>query len=286
MWEETERSPVLAAPGSNGYSGLIPSSTSNKGRSEACKFQGLSDKDANDLCLQYEPLIYKIARRYRGKGIGLKELKAAGSLGLVEASRKFDPDRGIPFGGYAQHWIAGSIKDLFRPRNYAPDFQRGDSLDAPLPSNGRESSDPDKPKTLADRLAAPHRQVLTLDLRALSETDRKIIEARRVGQTLAEVGKAHGLSPERIRQREVRAQAQIKGAVASACVGDLVERGQVIRPEESSYARSKLGFRDRLPPKHAYREPQPSRELLRHRAKARRLAALRGGSEPFDWGRK
>jgi len=52
---------VLAAPGSNNYSGLIASSTSNKGRSDACEFQGLSEKEANDLCLQFDRLVCKIA---------------------------------------------------------------------------------------------------------------------------------------------------------------------------------------------------------------------------------
>jgi RNA polymerase sigma factor (sigma-70 family) len=233
MWEETERSPVLAAPGSNNYSGLIASSTSNKGRSDACEFQGLSEKEANDLCLQFDRLVCKIAHRYRGKCIEFDELKAAGLLGLVTASRKFDRSRGIPFGGYAQHWIAGAIKDLFRPGKYAPDFQRKDSLN--VPSDGEV--DPDKPQALADKLAE-ERPVLTLDLSSLSETDRQIIEARIAGYSLSEIGKAHGLSAERIRQREARARDQITGSVASECISDLVDRGKVIRVPGRGYARS------------------------------------------------
>jgi len=281
MWEQQGgRNPVLAAPGSNDYSGLIASSTNNKGRSKPHEFQGLPEKEANDFCLQFDRLVCKIAHRYRGKGIEFDELKAAGQLGLVSASRKFDPNRGIPFGGYAQYWIAGAIRDLFRPGKYAPDFQRKESLNAPLPSDGSH-----EPRTIADDLA-DEPPTIAPNLCVLSETDRQIIEARAAGETLTEIGKAHGLSAERIRQREARALKQIKGAITSACLSDLVGRGKVTRSLSRSYARSEPGFRGRPPTQHAYRQPQPSNELRHHRSNASRLATLRGGSEPFVWGRK
>jgi DNA-directed RNA polymerase specialized sigma subunit len=151
MWGEREGSPVFAAPGSNNYSGLIASSTNIAIRENAGKFQGLSDKEANDLCDKYKLLAYKIARQYRGKGIKLNELKAASLLGLVEASRNFDPNRGVPFGGYSHHRIRGAIKDLFLPGKFAPDVKRSDSLDA-----DRD----DEEETFADKLAgeSPSRQ--------------------------------------------------------------------------------------------------------------------------------
>ena len=93
-------------------------------RENAGKFQGLSDKEANDLCNEYELLAYKIARRYRGKGIELKELKAASLMGLVEASRNFDPNRGSAVLAASLTTDQGAIKDLFLPGKYAPDFQR------------------------------------------------------------------------------------------------------------------------------------------------------------------
>ena len=141
--------------------------------------------------------------------------------------------------------------------------QRRDSLN--VPSDGEV--DPDKPQTLADKLAE-ERPVLTLDLSSLSETDRQIIEARIAGYSLSEIGKAHGRSAERIRQREARARDQITGSVASECISDLVNRGKVVRVPGRAYARTEPGFRDRSPPKHAYREPQPSNEIQRHRANA------------------
>ena len=76
-----------------------------------------------------------------------------------------------------------------------------EQLDAPLPSNKPEGFD--RPKTLADKLAYQP-PTAAVDLSALSETDRQIIEARNAGYTLAEIGKAQGLSAERVRQREAQ----------------------------------------------------------------------------------
>jgi hypothetical protein len=66
MGEQMERSPVLAAPGSNDIGGLIASATYEKGGSEVCNFQGLSD-EATNLCEGYLPLAYKMAGRYRNR---------------------------------------------------------------------------------------------------------------------------------------------------------------------------------------------------------------------------
>src|SRR5262249_38557498 len=87
----------------------------------------------------------------------------------------------------------------------------------------------------------------------------------------------------------------IRDSVASRCLSDLVERGEVLSfPGRSS--RSGSEFCDRPPPEHAYREPQASKKLRHHRAHATPLAALRGnaplrnergeygGAVIHDWG--
>jgi RNA polymerase sigma factor (sigma-70 family) len=272
MYEhEGGRNPVWGAPGSNNFAGLIASSTNAKSGSEPQNFQGLSDEDANDLCKRYLPLAYKTAGKYRDRGIDLDELRSAGIAGLVEASRKYDPQRG-PFGPYAKSWIKGGITALFKEAKR----KHAESLDATLPSDRRD--DPDKPRTLADKLAyiAP---VGALDMHELAEVDRKIIHARDAGETLEEVGKANGLSPEHVRQRETRARKRLKGAIAAICISDLTSRGDIL-PFPGRYSWGDADFRDTPPPKHAYREPLPSNELRHHRKHAAALAELRG-NEPL-----
>lgn len=48
------------------------------------------------------------------------ELCRAGALGLVEAARRWDPDRGVPFEGYAVLRVRGAILDAARAGDWAP----------------------------------------------------------------------------------------------------------------------------------------------------------------------
>jgi RNA polymerase primary sigma factor len=50
-----------------------------------------------------------VARRYRGLGLSLDELVAAGNLGVVEAATRFDPSRNVSFGAYAEWWIRKAV---------------------------------------------------------------------------------------------------------------------------------------------------------------------------------
>lgn len=49
--------------------------------------------------------VVKIAHKYRGYGIYLSDLIAEGNLGLLEAVRRFEPERGLRFLTYARYWI-------------------------------------------------------------------------------------------------------------------------------------------------------------------------------------
>lgn len=49
--------------------------------------------------------VVKVARAYQGKGLPLVDLIQEGNLGLMEAVRKFDPDKGYRMTTYASWWI-------------------------------------------------------------------------------------------------------------------------------------------------------------------------------------
>jgi len=89
MWGEVKGSPVFAAPGSNDYCGLIASTTNANSGSEGDEFQGPFNPHA--LCKSWELLAYKIAHKYRGKGIDLEDLKAAWLTGLVFSFTQVQP---------------------------------------------------------------------------------------------------------------------------------------------------------------------------------------------------
>ena len=244
VWGET-RSPVLAAPSFNNYRGLIASTTNQSIGAKVRKIQELPERELNDLCKQHEPLIKNLAARYMGRGIEFEDLRAAGLLGLARALPKFDPERGITLGAFARHWIRGEMTALFKS-NDALALGRATSLTV------WNTDDENEYEGQRD-VTAPAPTILP-DLSALAETDRFIIKSRLRGDTLAEIGKAVGLSSERIRQREVLARSKIK----------------------REHTRREVDFRDREPPKHTPWEPKPSRRILHHRANASRLADLRG----------
>jgi RNA polymerase sigma-B factor len=56
------------------------------------------------------PLVRSIARRYAGRGENLDDLVQVGALGLIRASDRFDPERGVTFATFATPAIEGEIR--------------------------------------------------------------------------------------------------------------------------------------------------------------------------------
>ena len=82
----------------------------------------LTEAERNDLVTEaldlVNHIVSELASRYP-RHVDRNELWNAGALGLVEASRRFDPDAGIPFPRYAAIRIRGAIIDSTRTRDWA-----------------------------------------------------------------------------------------------------------------------------------------------------------------------
>lgn len=66
--------------------------------------------EKRELIDSHLPLVRAVARRYAGRGEELDDLVQAGSVALVRASDRYDPDRGVTFAAFATPAIEGEIR--------------------------------------------------------------------------------------------------------------------------------------------------------------------------------
>src|ERR1700721_963265 len=66
---------------------------------------------AHRLVTSHLRLVAKIAMGYRGYGLPLSELISEGNVGMMQAVKRFDPDRGFRLATYAMWWIRAAIQE-------------------------------------------------------------------------------------------------------------------------------------------------------------------------------
>ena len=68
-------------------------------------------KSAHRLVTSHLRLVAKIAMGYRGYGLPVNELISEGNIGLMQAVKKFDPEKGFRLATYAMWWIKAAIQE-------------------------------------------------------------------------------------------------------------------------------------------------------------------------------
>jgi RNA polymerase sigma-32 factor len=68
-------------------------------------------KAAHRMVTSHLRLVAKIAMGYRGYGLPIGEVISEGNVGLMQAVKKFDPDKGFRLATYAMWWIRASIQE-------------------------------------------------------------------------------------------------------------------------------------------------------------------------------
>jgi RNA polymerase sigma-32 factor len=234
---------------------------------------------AHRLVTSHLRLVARIAAGYRGYGLPIAELISEGNLGLMQAVKRFDPDKGFRLATYAMWWIKAAIheyilrswslvkigttasqKKLFfslrKVKSSISALEEGDlrpdqvrliaerlcvaerdvvdmnrrlggdvSLNAPTQADGDggewqdnlvDGSSSQEIHLAENEEADNRRRALRQALTVLQHRERRIFEARRLADepsTLEELADALGISPERVRQIEVRAFAKVQQAV-------------------------------------------------------------------------
>ena len=68
-------------------------------------------KSAEKLVTSQLRLVAKIAMRYKGYGLPMNEIISEGNVGLMQAVKKFEPEKGFRLATYAMWWIKASIQE-------------------------------------------------------------------------------------------------------------------------------------------------------------------------------
>ena len=68
-------------------------------------------KSAEKLVTSHLRLVAKIAMRYKGYGLPMSEIISEGNVGLRQAVKKFEPEKGFRLATYAMWWIKASIQE-------------------------------------------------------------------------------------------------------------------------------------------------------------------------------
>jgi RNA polymerase sigma factor (sigma-70 family) len=156
----------------------------------------------NEIDIQdYVNLARSIAAKYRNYGVPFEDLLQESMIGLLEAKKRYDSEKGASFSTYASFWIKKSIIDsINRERADSMDalsyddnlaHQIGDEEDACV-----ETSDSSEKIVVPDVFPEDERQVLQLHY-----NDSK---------TFSEISKIMGISREKVRQLKQKALRRMK----------------------------------------------------------------------------
>jgi RNA polymerase sigma-32 factor len=90
----------------------IPMLSAQQERELALRFRNQNDLEAaRELVLSHLRLVVAVARGYLGYGLPHADLIQEGSIGLMKAVKRFDPERNVRLVSFAIHWIKAEIHE-------------------------------------------------------------------------------------------------------------------------------------------------------------------------------
>jgi RNA polymerase nonessential primary-like sigma factor len=143
---------------------------------------------------EYLPLIKKVAKGYRNKGVELEDLIQEGFIGLIEAKRRYKEEFNVSFSKYSLYWIKKQMVEAII-RNSKQKVHLDSRVFRIVEENKED-------EFLDDR---------TIYLENLPEIERLILEKLFIEEkTLKEVAKELNITREKVRQIKLKAIMRIK----------------------------------------------------------------------------
>ena len=193
--------------------------------------------------------VIMVAKKYQGKGLPLQDMISEGNMGLLNAAKHFDAEKGYRFITYAVWWVRQAIikaihekgRMIRLPSNKSRELARAESgldsnskeleliahdvlsLDEPLSRNDDTVTMKDFIQDELGNSPIEHaannilKEELEMILNTLEERSAEVLRCRyglggTAPMTLSEVGDRYQLSRERIRQIENRAISQLESS--------------------------------------------------------------------------
>ncbi len=188
---------------------------------------------AKRLVTSHLRLVAKIAMGYRGYGLPVSEIVAEGNVGLMQAVKRFEPDRGFRLATYAMWWIRAAIQEyilrswsLVKIGTTAAQKKLFFNLrKAKSHINALEEGDlrPEQVTEIATKLAVPEEEVVNMN-RRLAGPDSSLNAPLRSD---SESEWQDWLADEGLDQESRLAEAEEMGErheLLSAALGELTER--------------------------------------------------------------
>jgi RNA polymerase sigma-32 factor len=133
---------------------------------------------AHKMVTSHLRLVAKIAMGYRGYGLPIGEVISEGNVGLMQAVKKFEPDKGFRLATYAMWWIRASIQEYIL-RSWSLVKMGTTAAQKKLFFNLRKAKNqmkameegdlpPDKVKAIAKQLDVPEQDVVQMNRRLMS----------------------------------------------------------------------------------------------------------------------
>ena len=192
---------------------------------------------ARQLVTSHLRLVAKIAMGYRGYGLPVSEIVAEGNVGLMQAVKRFEPDRGFRLATYAMWWIRAAIQEYIL-RSWSLVKMGTTAAQKKLFFNLRKAKThidaieegdmtPEHVAQLADRLGVSEREVVDMN-RRLSGPDSSL---NAPVKTESDAEWQDWLTDDALDQETQLAQSEemnARKALLTAALGELSEREREI----------------------------------------------------------
>ncbi len=193
----------------------------------------MNAQERNDLIEKHMGLAYFYARKFCATNMEYEDLVQEGMLGLMDATDRFDPGRGVKFSTYAMWHIRKTIMEAIRSKN--------DTVRTPRRRPSKSCVSLGDAVGIIDDAATPceilaeeeERQAVHRGIRDLPSREGIVIRLRHgidtERMTLKQVGHVLGVCPERVRQIQVQAEERLRGLLGDGA--NTAERHQSAQPE-------------------------------------------------------